>query len=753
MFGVDSVNGSIYAGDVTSNLKNYQIQKLSSSGAYEASVEVPRFSNSEETKIVSLHGVAVDPNLDRLYVLQACRVSKPPGECRSFGTTLGAQQILIYSTEPEKATLVPPATGPVTIPLPTGGETLYNPQSIAVDPSNGDLVILAEDNEGHAVVQQVGSSGKVGPRFVDTSNILKPDDGHLSATAIAVGPSGVTYAVTGGPSAEGARYTRAWELPAGLTGVQEVPDFAEVAEGEAWYAGLLSPSTGTALLGGPQLAVSPDGSTLYWKESIEPSTSTEAGEVLVRGYSLTEGRSRVIYGGGVGRCAITTSSAGIATSGEDLVVFDYGPAEGGTEAAYGDKVLTFGPGGSGCPAPTAKFSVDGREEEGVSVERGSVVMFDASKSELLKGFRRELIWTFGDGSEKTVEFASATETEPAKEAEPTVTHRFTSSGDFTVRLEIKLMDAPFGNPPPVERMLSVQGSKPRFKLTVSDTGPEGTVTSSPGGIACGASCEAEYEEGTVVTLSPSSAEHSEFKGWSGACTGTGSCEVTMSQARAVSAEFVTKPKLTVSDTGPGEGTVTSSPPGINCGTTCAAQYNSGTKVTLTATPAEHSEFKGWSGACTGAGTCEVTMSEAKSVSAEFAPKPRFKLTVSDTGPGEGTVTSSPGGIACGASCEAEYERSTVVTLVPVAAEHSEFKGWSGACTGAGTCEVTMSEAKSVGAEFAVAAKPKFKLTVSDTGPGRHGDQLSGRHRLRRQLRSRIRRRHCGHSEPLFGRTL
>ena len=221
----------------------------------------------------------------------------------------------------------------------------------------------------------------------------------------------------------------------------------------------------------------------------------------------------------------------------------------------------------------------------------------------------------------------------------------------------------------------------------------------------------------MVTLSPSSAEHSEFKGWSGACTGTGSCEVTMSQARAVSAEFVTKPKLTVSDTGPGEGTVTSSPPGINCGTTCAAQYNSGTKVTLTATPAEHSEFKGWSGACTGAGTCEVTMSEAKSVSAEFAPKPRFKLTVSDTGPGEGTVTSSPGGIACGASCEAEYERSTVVTLVPVAAEHSEFKGWSGACTGTGTCEVTMSEAKSVGAEFVQVATPRFKLSVSETGSG------------------------------------
>ena len=314
------------------------------------------------------------------------------------------------------------------------------------------------------------------------------------------------------------------------------------------------------------------------------------------------------------------------------------------------------------------FSVDGKEEEGVSAERGEVVAFDASKSELFEGFRREMIWTFGDGSKKVVESIPGTETEPAKEAEPTVTHRYLSAGAFTVRLEIKLSEAPFGNPPPVERTLNVQGSKPKFKLTLSDTGlGEGTVTSSPGGIACGANCGAEYEEGTVVTLTPTPAEHSEFRGWSGACTGSGTCEVTMSEAKSVSAEFVPKPKLTVSDIGSGEGTVTSSPNGISCGASCEAQYGKGTVVTLTPTPAEHSEFRGWSGACTGSGTCEVTMSEAKSVSAEFAPKPKFKLTVSDTGSGEGTVTSAPSGISCGVNCEAEYIEGTVVTLVPVGA--------------------------------------------------------------------------------------
>ena len=56
----------------------------------------------------------------------------------------------------------------------------------------------------------------------------------------------------------------------------------------------------------------------------------------------------------------------------------------------------------------------------------------------------------------------------------------------------------------------------------------------------------------------------------------------------------------------------------------------------------------------------------------------------------------------------------MVTLIPTAAEDSEFKGWSGACTGTGVCEVTISAAKAVSAQFAPALKPKFKLTVLRT---------------------------------------
>jgi poly(3-hydroxybutyrate) depolymerase len=75
--------------------------------------------------------------------------------------------------------------------------------------------------------------------------------------------------------------------------------------------------------------------------------------------------------------------------------------------------------------------------------------------------------------------------------------------------------------------------------------------------------------------------------------------------------------LTVSKSGTGSGTVGSSPPGIRCGSTCAASYASGASVTLTATANAGSTFSGWSGACSGTSDCTVSMSAARTVTAAF----------------------------------------------------------------------------------------------------------------------------------------
>jgi Divergent InlB B-repeat domain len=161
------------------------------------------------------------------------------------------------------------------------------------------------------------------------------------------------------------------------------------------------------------------------------------------------------------------------------------------------------------------------------------------------------------------------------------------------------------------------------------------------------------------------------------------------------------PTLTVSKSGAGSGTVTSSPAGISCGTSCSASYVSGTQVTLTASPAAGSTFTGWTGGgCTGTGTCVVTMNAATTVAANFTV-PTFALTVTRAGAGSGTVTSTPAGIACGATCSASFNINTVVTLTAAPASGSTFVGWGGSCVGAGNCTVTMTAARAVTATFGV----------------------------------------------------
>jgi uncharacterized repeat protein (TIGR01451 family) len=68
----------------------------------------------------------------------------------------------------------------------------------------------------------------------------------------------------------------------------------------------------------------------------------------------------------------------------------------------------------------------------------------------------------------------------------------------------------------------------------------------------------------------------------------------------------------------GKGTVTSSPPGINCKPDCTESYTNGTVVQLTATPATGYRFDHWEGGCTGTtSSCALTITSAVTVTAVF----------------------------------------------------------------------------------------------------------------------------------------
>jgi uncharacterized repeat protein (TIGR01451 family) len=160
-------------------------------------------------------------------------------------------------------------------------------------------------------------------------------------------------------------------------------------------------------------------------------------------------------------------------------------------------------------------------------------------------------------------------------------------------------------------------------LTSSKGGSgSGSVTSSPAGISCGATCSASFNDGTMVTLTASADAGSTFTGWSGGgCSGTGTCVVTLNADTTVTATFtaqVVNHTLTVSRAGSGTGSVTSSPAGISCGGTCSTSFANGTVVTLTATADAGSTFAGWSGGgCSGSGTCVVTLNADTTATATF----------------------------------------------------------------------------------------------------------------------------------------
>jgi hypothetical protein len=110
----------------------------------------------------------------------------------------------------------------------------------------------------------------------------------------------------------------------------------------------------------------------------------------------------------------------------------------------------------------------------------------------------------------------------------------------------------------------------------------------------------------------------------------------------------TQVTLTVMKAGSGSGTVTSTPAGITCGSICSAAFAQGTSVTLTASAASGSTFTGWSGeGCSGTGTCLVSMTQARTVTATFTSTGGgVTLSVSPTSVAAGgTVTATWSGIA------------------------------------------------------------------------------------------------------------
>ena len=157
----------------------------------------------------------------------------------------------------------------------------------------------------------------------------------------------------------------------------------------------------------------------------------------------------------------------------------------------------------------------------------------------------------------------------------------------------------------------------------------------------------------------------------------------MDSNKSVTATFnlQTQYSLTVVKAGTGDGSVTSSPAGISCGSACNQAFQKVTKVKLTAKANPDSIFTGWSGGGhTGTKPCQVTVDSPITITASFEKKvphisvslnalnfgsvkmeKSVKKTLKITNTGTGDLTVTIGGVA---GSDFSVSGSTSITVKP-----------------------------------------------------------------------------------------
>jgi len=239
------------------------------------------------------------------------------------------------------------------------------------------------------------------------------------------------------------------------------------------------------------------------------------------------------------------------------------------------------------------------------------------------------------------------------------------------------------------------------------TSGNGTITGT--GINCGQDCQGEFTKDTTATLTATPDAGYALTSWSGACNGTGPCNVVMNANKTVGASFAktntapTTQLVSVNTNGtPVEFDLTATdaekdPVTINIGLqplrgSVAKVANNKYRYTpitpLSASPyTDTFNYNATDGKLT---------SPATRVTINYTPR-LFTLTTSKTG--NGTVMGI--GINCGDECSEELVGGSTHALNAVAAMGYDFAGWSGACTGMGVCNVKMDQNQTVIANFVV----------------------------------------------------
>jgi PKD repeat protein len=434
-FGVNPTGDAVYVGDEP-KAKEYRIQELTPAGAFVAATAGFKPPNRQ-----GLEGIAFDPALKRLYVLALER----RGVLENDSGKPAAGTLYAFSTEATGGVL-PPASGTVggVLTGPTAfksqsdvlGDALLRPKGIAVDPTNHDVIVMGELDEGSEVfsfaLQRVdGSTGALGARYVDHSGLLTPAGEPNSPV---VSPGGAVY-VEQIPGEE--HVAQILRIPSDFTSSQPPMPFIRfisqgLLESEAnAVVELANGSGGDSLEGGGGLWLTPEGngeSTIYAEARVFESDGSGGGAFYTGALAFKDVNdvqgSELGWTGGQSRQ--TTESCAIGAAGPVPPMVAGGAA--GTVFILDPKfsrVDEFGPGGSGCPTAEAgelTATANGAPLSG-TIPGGTEVTLATS---LTRANALSVEWSFGEGEAKPL-VVSTDEYQHTQ-----ITHTFEKGGELTV---------------------------------------------------------------------------------------------------------------------------------------------------------------------------------------------------------------------------------------------------------------------------------------------------------------------------------
>ncbi|MBN1369444.1 MAG: InlB B-repeat-containing protein [Dehalococcoidaceae bacterium] len=254
-----------------------------------------------------------------------------------------------------------------------------------------------------------------------------------------------------------------------------------------------------------------------------------------------------------------------------------------------------------------------------------------------------------------------------------------------------------------QRNLSASSPPPQHTLTMAVIG-QGSTNPSVGNHS--------YNEGQNVNISANPSNGWRFDRWEGDVANPNSrtTSVTIDGDKTVTAVFEEIPTYTLTMAVNGEGSV-SPVPGSHA-------YEENDMVNISATPAEGWRFVNWSGdvADRNLDSTTVIMNDDKTVTANFAPRDSFTLTIDiegdgSTNPAAGTHT---------------YARDQVVEITATPAAGYKFDAWTGEVAGPASAAttVTINADKTVTARFIPLAYHELTIEVNGNGttepaPGEH----------------------------------